>query len=128
MTSLTSAWLPNPIATPTTPAPASSGADVDADMGQDDQRGHDDDHAQYRGAKQRQQRANPGPARQIAFVDRVQVALDRGGDGLPDRDCNDEHDADRQQASGEPPAEHRTRARQRPRYPRPGATVRAATR
>ena len=45
--------------------------DVDADMGQHDQRGQDDDHAQDRGAEQRQQRTDPGPAWHVALVDPV---------------------------------------------------------
>ena len=46
-----------------------------------------------------------GPTRSVAAVDRVEIALDRGGDGFPHRDSDDEHDRDREEVSGNPPAE-----------------------
>ena len=57
MTSLTSVCAPKPIATPTTPALAISGADLDAERGQAHERRDDDDHHEKHVAQDRQQGA-----------------------------------------------------------------------
>ena len=60
--------------------PGEQRCDVHPDVGQDYQRGQDDEYRQHRGAQQRQQGADAGPPRRTARVDTAQISLDRAGE------------------------------------------------
>ena len=85
MRSCTSFCEPKPIATPTMPAPASSGPMFTPISRQHHHAGDDDDHHQQRGAQQRQQRAQPRRARRLRLARQPgEVPLDRRVRRLPD--------------------------------------------
>src|SRR5260221_354977 len=81
------------------PRPGEERRDVDADLGEDDERDEEKDDDEHRRAQQREQGAGAGAAghQDAVAVDRVEVALDRRAEDLPDGEGDQNHGTDTDQ-------------------------------